>query len=102
MKPEHRDFFEPIHEPARSLYRAFGQEASNRNGRTIEQWLTAECNAMLTEAAKQAVMLGLRAPTLEEIVRAERYACGSADYGAKWAYGIVDIMIGESKREIRR
>ena len=29
---------------------------------------------------------------LEKVQDAERYAMGSADYGAKWAYRIADVM----------
>lgn len=29
---------------------------------------------------------------MDDIVGAERYAAGSVDYGAKWAYGVVEVM----------
>lgn len=35
---------------------------------------------------------GLIVPTLQQVERAERYAMGSVDYGAKWAYGVSEVM----------
>ncbi|MDR6389261.1 hypothetical protein [Paraburkholderia phenoliruptrix] len=87
-----RDVFEPRHEPARSIYRAFQQEAGRRKERSVDEWIKCEREAVFREAAQQAVFLGLRAPTMDDVARAERYAMGSADYGAKWAYCIVDVM----------
>lgn len=87
-----QDMFEPRHEPARSLYHAFQSEATKRKERSIDEWLAAEREAVFREATHQAQRLGLRVPTMEEIVSAERYAAGSVDYGAKWAYGVVEAM----------
>jgi hypothetical protein len=87
-----QDIFEPRHEPARSIYHAFQAEATRRKGRTIDQWQAAERDAVFREAAHQAQKLGLRAPTMDEVVSAERYAAGSIDYGAKWSYCVVQEM----------
>jgi hypothetical protein len=87
-----RDLFQPIFEPARSIYEAFQAEAKNRSGRSVEEWMTAELNAVYREAVIQAQALGLRAPSKEEVESAERYAMGSVDYGATWAYKVVDAM----------
>jgi hypothetical protein len=54
--------------------------------------LAAERDAFFREATHQAQRLRLRIPTMDEVASAERYAAGSADYGAKWAYCIVDTM----------
>lgn len=89
-----RDIFEPKREPALSIYNAFQKEAAERKRRTIEEWIDAERNAVHRESVHQAQRLGLRVPSMEEVMRAERYAVGSADYGAKWAYGVVDAMAG--------
>lgn len=86
------DVFRPRHEPARSIYDAFQAEASKRKGRGVDDWMTAERDTVFREAAHQAQKLGLRVPTMDEVIRAERYASGSVDYGAKWAYGIVEAM----------
>lgn len=86
------DVFQPRHEPARSIYDAFQNEATKRKGRTVEEWMTAEREAVMREATMQAMRLGLRVPTMDEVVRAERYASGSVDYGAKWAYGVTEAM----------
>ena len=87
-----RDIFEPRHEPARSIYLAFQSEAANRKGRSTDEWLSAERDAVFREAVHQAQKLGMRVPTMDEVVRAENYASGSADYGAKWAYCLVEAM----------
>jgi hypothetical protein len=87
-----QDIFEPRREPARSIYLAFQAEATRRKGRSINEWSTAEREAVFRESTYQAQMLGLRVPTMDEIVGAERYACGSVDYGAKWAYCVVNAM----------
>jgi hypothetical protein len=86
------DIFQPRSEPARSIYDAFQAEASKRQSRTFDEWRSAECAAVMREAAIQSVQHGLRAPTFDEIMRAETYASGSIDYGAKWAYAVVDAM----------
>lgn len=87
-----RDVFQPTVEPACSIYAAFQAEDKNRSGRSVEEWMAAELDAVHRESVIQAQALGLRAPSREEVESAERYALGSADYGAKWAYRVVDAM----------
>jgi hypothetical protein len=86
------DVFEPRHEPARSIYKAFQAEATNRKERSVDEWIAAERNAVFREATHQAQKLGMRAPSLDEVASAERYAVGSIDYGATWAYRVVEVM----------
>lgn len=86
------DVFQPRQEPARSIYDAFQDEATKRKGRSVVEWLAAERDRVFREAARQAQKLGLRAPTMGEVISAERYASGSADYGAKWAYCVAEVM----------
>jgi hypothetical protein len=99
------DVFEPHHQPARSIYNALQSEQSKRKGRTVAEWTTAELNQVHFEAVRQAHEHGLRAPTLAEVMVAERCARGHIDYGAKWAYGVVESMrnrkgaAGDSLRE---
>jgi len=87
-----KDVFRPHQEPARSIYDAFQEEAEKREGRSIEAWQTAEKKTVWQAARDAAQQRGLRVPTMEEIERAESSACGHVDYGAKWAYGIVEAM----------
>jgi hypothetical protein len=87
-----QDIFEPRHGPARSIYLAFQKEAEKRKERSVDAWMAAERDAVFREAVHQAQRLGMRAPTMDQVIRAERYATGSADYGAKWAYCIVEAM----------
>lgn len=87
-----RDIFRPHREPAMSIYDAFQKEAGNRKGREVSEWVKAEREAVWQAARDQAGMLGLRCPTLAEVESAERYAMGSVDYGAKWAYQVANAM----------
>lgn len=92
MMSKMRDIFQPTMEPAKSIYLAFQAEASKRDGRSDEEWQSAEREAVHREASIQAKKLRLRVPSSEDIAAAERYALGSVDYGAKWAYGVVNAM----------
>jgi hypothetical protein len=87
-----RDIFEPRHEPAKSIYLAFQTEALKRKERAVDEWIIAERDAVFRECAHQAQIHGLRAPSMEEVAAAERYAMGSTDYGAKWAYQLIGVM----------
>lgn len=89
------DFFRPRHEPARTLYDAFIAEAAKRKGRPLAEWLEAEPVAVWQAACTYARQHALKAPTLEDVKEAERYARGSADYGAKWAYVLARKMTGQ-------
>lgn len=86
------DPFVPHKDPAKSIYLAFQLEAANRKGRSPAEWIKAEREAVHAAAMMQAERLGLSALSLQEIEAAERYAMGSVDYGAKWAYQVVDAM----------
>lgn len=88
-----QDAFEPRSEPAKSIFRAFQNEAAKRKNRCVGTSVTAERHAVLNTAALQAQKLGLRSPTMAEVEMAERTASGSANYGAKWAHGVVDAML---------
>ncbi|WP_426172629.1 hypothetical protein [Pseudoduganella sp. R-34] len=87
-----RDIFEPRFEPAKSIYLAFQGEAAKRKGRKVEEWVKAEREAVFRECTQQAQMRGLHSPTMDEVTAAERYAMGSIDYGAKWAYQLARVM----------
>lgn len=87
------DYFRPTREPARSIYDALVREAANRKGRTVEEWLSAERDAVLREAVVQAQKFGRKTPSLALVERAERAATGHTDYAAKWAYGVAESII---------
>lgn len=87
-----RDIFRPTSEPARSIYDAFQREAAKRPGSGSAEWMERERVAVHREAAIQATRLGLRIPSMAEVFEAEQCASGHTDYGAKWAYGVVDAM----------
>ena len=93
-----RDIFQPRGEPARSIYRALQAEAEKRDCRSPKEWMEAEKNAVHREAVYQAQNLGLKEPSMQQVTDAERYACGSVDYGAQWAYRVVEAM-RETKEE---
>jgi hypothetical protein len=87
-----RDVFRPRHEPALTIYDAFQAEAKHRKGRTFDEWASAERLAVWRAASEYARQHGLREPLMAEVERAESYAMGSVDYGAKWAYQIERSM----------
>ncbi len=87
-----RDIFEPRNEPARSIYLAFQAEAAKRKGRSVNEWIKAERDAVFRECIHQARRFGLHAPSMDEVAAAELYAVGSIDYGAKWTYQLIRVM----------
>ena len=89
-----KDFFRPRNNPVQIIYDAFQKEAEKRNKRSVEEWTVNERQAVFEAAKNYAKKNELIIPTMEEIERAENYAYGSADYGAKWAYRISDFMQG--------
>jgi hypothetical protein len=86
------DIFKPRSEPAKTLYEAFQEESKNRKGRESEEWIFTERMAVWRAAMHYAQQHGLRVPSIEEVENAERYASGSVDYGAKWAYRVAGLM----------
>jgi hypothetical protein len=87
-----QDHFRPHHDPARSIYDALQCEAAKRANRSCEDWIILERDAVYREAVSQARLRNLRVPTMDEVERAERGACGHCDYGSQWAFGICDRM----------
>jgi hypothetical protein len=96
---EMRDIFRPSCDPARSIYDAFQSEARHRKGREFAEWNRAEILAVYIEANRCAYIYNLRAPTMDDVIMAERCASGHVDYGAKWAYGILNVMTNRTARE---
>ena len=94
-----RDVFRPNREPARTLYDAFQREAVNRKGRSTAEWQNEERQAVWRAARDYAQQHGLRVPTLTEVRRAENSAAGHVDYGAKWAYGIAEVLTADAAKE---
>jgi hypothetical protein len=86
------DVFEPRHEPAKSLYLAFQEEAAHRKRRDVSDWGRLEVDAVLSKATALARDLGLVAPTRAQVEIAERSARGHVDYGAQWAYALARVM----------
>ncbi|MFN9473963.1 hypothetical protein [Acidovorax sp.] len=86
------DPFRPSRQPAQIIYDTFQAEAQFRKGRALEEWQRKEVEAVFFAACKFASDNGLRAPTMEEVLASERYARGSVDYGAKWAYVLSEKM----------
>ena len=87
------DFLEPKTEPARSVYRALKNECSKREGRSFEERLIAEVDAVYQEACNQADRMGKKRPSKSDIQKAETMAYGSADYGAKWARAVAELIL---------
>jgi hypothetical protein len=98
--PEHDQLsispFCPSLEPAKSIFLAFVNEAGRRVGRPPDVWIAEERGAVLRAAQRQAGLLGLRSPTLTDIMAAERLAIGHSDYGAQWARLVAERMRDKS------
>lgn len=90
-----RDHFRPRNSPAREIYDAFQEESKNRADRSTIDWILAEREAVWKAARDYALKHKLTVPTIKDIEQAELSACGHTDYGAKWAYGISEIMLKE-------
>lgn len=84
--------YEPINEPARTLYRAFQSEASKRPTRDVSVSLAEERRAVWSAARAYAQAHGLRIPTMQDVEITEWMAVGHTDYGAQWAYGLARRM----------
>lgn len=93
------DTFRPRHEPARTIYDALQSEAAKREGRTVKQWQRMEVMAVWQAAHDYAHQYSMRIPTMDDIERADRQACGHIDYAAKLAYGIAAAMRHETAVE---
>ena len=89
-----RDVFRPRYQPAQTIYDAFQAEAAHRHG-SVEEWIERERLVVWRTARDYAQQHGLRVPTMDQIERAERSACGHVDYGAKWAYRVAEFITTE-------
>lgn len=76
-----------------ALKAALAAEASQRPGRTFDEWSKAEAKAVWTAARDFAQQHGLQVPLLAEVVRVERQACGHSNYGSKWALYVTELML---------
>ena len=86
------DPFRPHGQPAQAIYDAFQSEATHRRKRTLDEWTRLEREAVHKAACQYAEQHGFTAPSVLAVEEAERYARGSADYGAKWAYVVASQM----------
>lgn len=84
--------FRPAFEPACSIYDALTTEQRHRHDRLTEEWIEAERKAVHRAAIKSARALGLREPTIEDVMVAETLACGHVDYASKFALAVADAM----------
>ncbi|GHD04881.1 hypothetical protein GCM10007320_66250 [Pseudorhodoferax aquiterrae] len=82
--------FGPTHEPAGLLYDAFQAEALLREKREVGIWIEKERLAVRTAALDYAQRHGRPVPTLDQVK--EQLAQGHIDYGAKWAYGVAELL----------
>lgn len=89
------DPFRPKNDPARAIYDCFQVEAAKRGDKLEYEWRGNERVVVFVAATtwchKHPDKVA-RFPTMEMVKRAEEYAMGHADYGAKWAYHLADQM----------
>lgn len=88
--------FGPTKEPAKSIYNALVDEMTKRKHRSVDEWIEAERRVVLNSSAALSQTLGLHPPTLEQVMVAERCACGHVDYAAKFAYGVAETVRTDS------
>lgn len=86
------NMFRPKTEPARSIYDAFQTEAKNRPNCHYSEWIEAERVVVWQVARRWAKENEIVPLSLKEIERAEDYASGHVDYGAKWAYRVAEML----------
>lgn len=87
-----RRHFSTNPEPARLLYDAFQAKAKLRKQREVGNWIEKERLAVWTAARDYAQQHDRPVPTLEQIRAKEQLALGHTDYGAKWAYGVAELL----------
>jgi len=88
------DIFRPKHNPAQSLYDVFQTEAEKRPKRELEEWQRKEVMAVYEEALRwhERNPEKYKEITVADVQDAQRQAWGHVDYGAKWAYAVVERM----------
>lgn len=94
------DYFRPIHEPARLIYDVIQKESLLRKNKKVDDWIIDERESVWRAARDFAQKNGLRVLTMSEIEKAENQAVGHVDYGAKWAYGIVELLKMSLKKTV--
>ena len=87
-----RDPFRPTGQPAQMIYDEILLKAKKRKGVDPDVWIVAERQNVWRIARNYAQQHGWRVPSLADIERAERNACGHTDYAAKWAYGVSECI----------
>lgn len=85
------DIFRPRTDPARTIYDTLQVEAEKRTLASIA-WIESERQTVWRAARDYAQQHRMRVPTLEEVECAEKRAIGHVDYGARWAYGVAELM----------
>lgn len=88
------DLVRPRMDPHRAIFDAFQEEASKRNGRSVEDWTKAELDAVYQAALRvsQDAVYKLKPPTMGAVIAAELYARGSVDYGHTWVWKLLQSM----------
>lgn len=85
----------PRTQPARHIYDTFQAEAELRGTRHFSDWLRLEQAAVHRAATSYAKEHGLRAPSIEEVEAAERYARAARDYAEGWSRLLAQLMMVE-------
>ena len=72
----------------------FCVEANDENAAKFVacEWMSRELGLMWSLARDYAQQHGREVPTLADIERADRSACGHVDYAAKFAFYVADLV----------
>lgn len=93
-----RDPFRPYGEISAQIYDCIRAEARLRKSRPGLTWIQAELDAVYKHASALFPAYGILPPTREQVVKAEIYARGSADYSSKWAISLVNDCSSPEQR----
>ncbi|MCH8552502.1 MAG: hypothetical protein LAT62_11230 [Natronospirillum sp.] len=92
LRRKQRDIFRPRLAPAAQLYDAFVEAASHRNKADGLEWIEFEIEQVHKEALRVAERYNFPAPSRDDVRKASDEASGHADYGAKFAFYVLETM----------
>jgi hypothetical protein len=81
--------YRPVFDAIRAKLNA---ETQKRGGRTVEEWILAEREAVMREVNRQRYLLAYKPVGISQIERAERLAVGHSDYVSKFAHAAADLV----------
>ena len=81
--------YKPVYEAIRAKLAA---ETEHRKKRSLEAWILAERECVMTEVNRQRRLLAYDPVDITTVERAERTAVGHSDYVSKYAHAAADLV----------